>query len=536
MIVPMTRTMARRAAGTLLVLAAHAAASASEPASTWPMLGGSPARTGVCGSPGLIDVPSWVLTHDLQGRPIAFVGQSGAVASLDHVFAIGSVTISSQKHFSLYAADRRTGELAWSSPIASPAADSWSSPVIDEANGCVVTTTGKTVAAFDVRSGLPRWSTTLGRSIVNASAVVTADLGVSNRLFITQYDGFGTQGELTCLNVDPRLGIANPYDPGEVVWSVPVGGSSGNTPAYAAGVVYTTAVGEPFSAGQIHAFDARLRQTPTPIWTVIQPDGMFFGGVCVLADESGLWLYAATYDFWGGLDAGTLVKVDALTGQAVWSIPCNRTSSIPLVLGDGRIILSGGIWGYGTVPSVEVFVDHGPSAYLAWHSATDTWIDTNHNGQLDAGEFLSLGGWSHVPVAAGAGRWLLAGTLPTSSSTSAPCSDLRRLDLDMLPPRGTPEGPADRSFVVDHHAGAGSSPALADSNLYTIGEQGLHSFGPPPPRFDVNNDGLVDIEDAIAWDQGWGARDVNLDGQVDHADRVLLDQAVRRDENQGRRR
>ncbi|MBL8963032.1 MAG: PQQ-binding-like beta-propeller repeat protein [Phycisphaeraceae bacterium] len=530
---PLTRHTARRAAGAALALAAHAAFARNEPLSTWPMVGGSAARTGVSASPGLIDSPSWVVSHDQDGRPITFVGQAGVVVSRDVALAIGSVIVSSQRQHFLYAADRPTGLIVWSNPITPPTADSWSPPVIDEANRTVITTTGRTVAAADLLTGSVRWSVTLDRPVVNASAVVTSDLGVSNRVFVTQYDGFGNQGELTCINADPRLGIANPFDPGQVVWSVPIGGSSGNSPAYAAGVVFCSAVGEPFLAGRVHAFDARAVVSPEPIWTAVHPGGMFFGGVSLHADGSGLWLYAGTYDYWGGVEAGTLVKINALTGQEVWSIPCNRTSSTPVVLGDGRLILSGGIWGYGTVPSVELFVDLGSTAYRAWHSALDTWIDANQNGQLESGEFLSIGGWSHVPVAAGMGRWLLAGTLANSASTAAPCTDLRRLDLDLLPPLGTPQGPADRSFVAGHHAGAGSTPAIADDNVYTIGASGLAAFGPPPSRCDVNGDGLVDIEDLIAWDQQWGARDINLDGQVDLADRVILEKAVRRDESKG---
>ena len=75
-----------------------------------------------------------------------------------------------------------------------------------------------------------------------------------------------------------------------------------------------------------------------------------------------------------------------------------------------------------------------------------------------------------------------------------------------------------------------STPAIADSNLYTIGAAGLFAFGPPPPNFDVNADQKVDVDDLYAWDQGMGLRDVNLDGSITSADALALEAELRRGE------
>lgn len=502
----------------------------------WPMVGGDGLRTGVTAAAGADELAAaWTVSADLQGRVITFVGPSAVVCSVDAVMALGWVMNGPQKQYFLYAIERGSGAIRWAAGVASPAADSWSAPVIDAANGTVIATTGKTVAAFDIATGAARWTRVLGRNIVNASALVTTDLGVSNRLFITQFDGFGEAGLLTCINVDARLGVANPHDPGEVVWTAAIGGSSGNSPAYADGVVYCSSIGQVFAAGRVQAFDARSETEPAPIWTAVVPDHGFYGGVSVAAREDGLFLYAASYAFEGGMDAARLLKLDALTGEVVWATPCNRTASTPVVLGDGRIVVSGGVWGYGTVPSVEIFVDEGASVSRAWHSVLDTWADDGDEW-IEEGEFLALGGWSHLPVVAGGGRWLLAGAIAPSASIGSAYAELFRIDLDLLPPLGTPSGPADRSFIVAQAGLIGSSPAVADGNVYSIGSGGLRAFGVRTPAADVSGDGVVDIEDLYWWTQGRGARDVDGSGVIDEADRAALEQRVRRGELEERRR
>jgi outer membrane protein assembly factor BamB len=515
-------------------------AQQSPPDATWSMHAGNPQRTSIAStlSPSTT-AAAWTFATDSQGRAITFPGGMSPVCTRDRVFAIGSVVISAQKQYFLFAVDRRTGTLAWSRQITNPVADSWSPPIIDERNGTVITTTNKLVAAYELSNGSPRWSVTLARTIVNASALITTDLGVSNRLFITQYDGFGSSGLLTCINIDPQFGIANPYAPGHVLWSAPIGGSSGNSPAYVDGVVYCTSVGELDVYGQVQAFDARSITEPAPLWTQYTDGHNFFGGCSIRADSDGLWLFAASYAFAGNVSAARLYKFNALSGDIVWNTSANRTCSTPIPLDDGRILLAGGLWGYGTIPSLEIFVDHGPTVTRAWHSVLDTWQDSDLDSIIDAGEFFAVGGWNQQPITNSVSdqipRELWLGALPSSPETGASYAALHNLDLTKLPPIATLSGPSDRSFVIATRAGAGASPCPADRSIYSTGTAGLTALGPIPGRYDINNDGRVDIDDLYAWTQGIGQRDTDLDGDVDQKDQADLVAQIRRDEDESRR-
>lgn len=529
----------------LLILIGTAAGIASRRATAgpdWRMFAGSPARTSLADSgPSSISTPTWVFSTDGQGNAITFMGQSGPVVTRDLVLAIGSITPAQQaRQWKLFAVDRRTGLPAWAAPLPAPSLDSWSSPALDTEHNSVLVASGVFVTAIDLADGAQRWQSALSNPVVNASPLVTSGpapvgLGIAQRAFVTEYDGFGTQGRLTCLNVSPFLATLNPFQPGEIVWSVLIGGSSGNSPAFDRGTVYVSTTGD-FGAGPglILAFPAAATTEPQPLWSFENPTGEgFFSGACVARPPGTItrYVYAASYAFYGGTTSANLVKVDAATGALVWSAPCNRTSATPIPLLDGRVLVSGGVRGYGTVPTLQLFSDQGFSVLPLWDSALDTWTDANHNGVMDLGEFLVLGGWSHQPLAVltPTSRTLYCGTVPTNPNSTGACTDLYAIDLDKLP---TSPGPPLDGYLAQHSVGAGSTPAAADSNLYTIGPAGLVAFGPPPPRCDVNGDGLVDIEDLYWWQQGRGARDVNLDGIVTVDDWRLLEASVRYGENQ----
>lgn len=498
-----------------------------------------PARGGVVDAridPGPADLasPAWVFpASDASVTSVAFVPEASVVVEGALVYAV------STSPARVWAIDRETGVAVWWAAIPAPVLDSWSAPAIDRVNRTVLVASGSPgsaggeVRAFDLETGAVRWQTRLARDVVNASPVVTTDLGPADRAFIVDYEGFYTGGggaSLHCINVDAFDAVRNPYEAGEVVWSLPLfTGASGASAAYSAGRVYFATAGDFGGAlgGEIVCVDARAGDAAVAVVWRMEPagDDGFLGGVAVARGA----VYAASYDFFGGPSSSRLVKLDALSGAVAWQVPAARTSSTPLVLPDGRVVVSGGIAGFGSVPTVQVFRDDGGIAALVGDTAIDTWQDDG-DGVLEPGEFELVGGWSHQPLAAidptaGGGR-LVVGEPVVAGGLFAGYGRLRAVDLSV--------GIGEPGWVLDAYEGAGASPAIVGRTLYTVGPAGLVAFG-LPERLDVNGDGRVEVEDLIAWARGEGARDVDRDGAVTDADRRMLEGFLRRYEDEDRR-
>jgi outer membrane protein assembly factor BamB len=516
----------------LLALVAAACLSPAALAQSWTHFAGDASRSSTSAGSlapgaGVLAAPLWTVSQDSLGRAITFVGQSTPVVTPTHVLAIGSIQTATRQ-FSLYAIDRRTGAIAWAAPIASPAFDSWASPALDLEHHAAIVATGTTLASFDLATGTLTWSLALSAPVVNASPAVTSDLLMRDRVLITEYDGFASNARLVCVNIDAFDGVFNPHPPGTIVWTYTLGFASGDTVAYHQGRAYVGTIGDPgFAPGSILCFD--VLAGPTPLWSFenVISEGFFSGPLVHHEVGADPFLLAASYAFTGGRFSANLVKLNARSGHLLWSVPCNRTGATPIVFPDRRIALSGGLKGYGTLPTLQLFADHESSGELLWDSAFNTWTDTNHNGQMDLGEFTVMGGWTHQPALASKQNILFVGATPTSGSSYAPCTDLYALDLAKLP---TTAGNAQPGFIAAQRSGVGSAPAIDGANLYSIGAPGLQAFGPPPPLTAVNADGVTDTEDIIAWEQGRGDRDVNRDGVVNSLDHAELLRFIRADE------
>ncbi len=507
---------------TLCIISLASAAALAR--ADWTHLGHDGARVAHVPAPSIaLTSPAWTLAQTDGGEAIDWIGHASPVVSSDRVCATARI----DGDAFVLAVDRTDGSIAWMQPIGSPFLNSFSTPVIDVEHDAVIVASGSDVDAFDFETGSPLWSSALQKPVVNASPVITTDLGPADRLFITDYDGyllFGG-GRLYCINIDTFDAALNPWQPGDVVWSVGLGqASSGNSPAYRNGVVCVADAGNPnfFEPGSIRAWDAAATSAPAPLWTFTNViDEGFYGGVAIAEANGETCVYAATYAFFGALDSANLVKLDAATGALHWSVACNRSQSIPVPLDDGRVVLSTGIPGFGSQPSLQVFEDHTTSATLVLDTATDSWIDDG-DGVIESGEFLSMGGWTHQAVVVSAGGMTLAyAGSPAASSGFMPYTDLRLVDLDA--------DPSEPGFVLDHFAPAGGSAAVVGDTMYTIGPGGLTAFGLLVPALepDVNGDGGVDANDLYAWDAGVGARDVDGSGMVDGADRSALFDVLR---------
>lgn len=458
-----TRHLGRRGAGGvsysgLIASACFAIAQISSDkirAQEWSQYAGDAAHTAAAVSaPADLSAKLWTVSQNQSGVSLVFEGPSSPVVLDGRLFANARM-FSGTTHVAnkMVAIDIETGAVEWEAPIAKSILNSWSSPAIDVAQGTVLIGSGNTLYAFNLADGSPAWATPLLRNIVNASPVV-AEGRSPGRAFVTDYDGAGSNGSLYCVNTSAFDAIDNPYQPGEIVWRELLGGSSGNTPACRGDVVYVASVTDATEpgfpgTGHIFAFHIDGGDGDRLIWSTGAGEG-FFGGLTVQGD----FVFAASYDPFGAQDNSTLVKIRAEDGALIWTTPCERTNSIPVVSGD-HIYLAGGIPGFGSAPKVEAFLDFGGSVSKLW----DTYQDT-------AGALL-VGGWTHQPAVYG--DTLYCGTISTGNAFFGAYTDLYLLNLAV--------DPSHPDFIVDHRTGAGSSPAVCGGRVYSIGAGGLSAFG-----------------------------------------------------------
>ena len=431
-----------------------------------------------------LTMPAWIASGDGSTTYIPRP-QSGIVVDEDRIFALATDPSVPGSAFAV-SYDRLSGSFNWATIIPPAILDSWSTPAIDIQHQQLIVASGGLITAIDTLTGTINWSTNIGGIVVNASPIVTDDLGHRDRAFITNYSfGGSSDAKLTCINTDPFNPSFNPYQPGEIVWQASLmGDSSGNTPAYSSGMVYVSSASSPGSlAGQVHAFDARSLTLPTPTWTYTNTlNTGFFSGVSLDRGH----LYASSYSFTGLQHSANTVKINRHTGAQVWSVETNRTDATPIVLPNGDVIISSGIATgafdflpfYGSLPSIQYISDEGNTASTLWDSALSTHDDTNSNGFWEFGEpFLSIGGWTHQPIALSINSipMLLVGTLAqtTPGTQFDHNTDLRLIDLTKLP--------TDPGFIVDQFNGAGSTPAIAGDWIYSAGQTGIHAFAPPAP-------------------------------------------------------
>ena len=423
--------------------------SAQLHADDWPQYAHNARRDATATSaPADLSAPLWTASENTAGQPLLFEGPSSPVVFNGRAYANARLySGTSHESNKLVAFDLQTGEVLFETVITRATFNSWSSPGVDVAHATVLIGSGNTVYAIDATSGEITWATPLLRNIVNASICV-ADGLEPGRAFITDFDGTGSSGSLYCLNTSAFDAVFNPYDPGDIVWRETLGGTSGNTPAYLDGVVYVASItraGSSPAMGHVFAFDVLAPEPTRQLWATPVNEG-FFGGVTI----AGGHVYAASYDLLGQQNNSTLVKLRSSDGAIQWTAACERTNSIPIVDGD-MVYLAAGIPGFGSVPKVQAFLDTGTSAALAW----DTYADTTGT--------LVVGGWTHQPALADG--VLYCGKIPTGGSSFGAYTDLYLLDVTL-----TPDDP---DFVIDQLTGIGSSPAIGDGRLYSIGPGGL---------------------------------------------------------------
>ena len=508
-----------------LVILFVAASCAVGGAGDWPSYGHTPNRNSIAvDGPNTIDASTvaWIADDDPQDPNfyVEFEGATGPVVYNEKVYAYAKYFEPNEEspsgfyytHSQIIAYDANSGEMLWATAIdkAKDGYDSWSSPCIDTKHNTVLMGSGYRIFALDAESGTQQWATQLDEEVTNASVCAAVDIPHA-RAFITDYSGYSSpSGKLYCINLDANE-PNNPYEPGEVVWSDTIGSTSGSSPAYKNGVVYVASITDPNnpwpSCGAIHAYDATAA-TVVKLWQSTDPNFEGFTGGVTVTKEG--FLYAANYDFYGEGDNSALCKIDCNDGSIVWITQTERTSSMPVVVGD-KIYIAGGLEGYGSRPKVEAYLDHGDKAGKLWETSAG----------------LGVGGWSNQPVYAN-GK-LYVGAIPTGGNFFGAYTDLYIFDVTI-----TAEDsnliPDDPNFIIDNYDGCGNSPAVTYDSIYTIDSNGLFKFYQPALLGDISKDDKVDVNDVAELVDVWlydgpvGSirSDLDLDGDVDSIDFSVL--------------
>jgi len=505
----------RHAALTLAMALAGSAALAQDGA--WTHFAATPARTGVADVPALPDLsaPAWV--YDAGGR-FAAMGQASPVIATDGTVVVLGRLDGLPHAIALDAAD---GAELWRAPIDEPALDSWSSPAI--ATGLVAVASGSAMVGLDPADGAELWRADLPAIVVNASPAI---VGSPRRVLIGTYDPFGGGAQLVAVNADPFDAATNPYEPGEVAASVGISWAAGATPAIDAGLAIIPTVGPDAGAG---AGDVRaLALSPdalpgTLAWQATNPvEAGFFGS----AAATGGTALAASFGFFGARDNSNLLAIDTATGATRWSIAAERTNATPIALGDGRVALSGGLDGFGSLATVQLYEDRGDHAQRLWDLVDATWEDLDGDGAVERGEYLRLGGWSHQPAALrtpDGGLALLVGVPPEPAGPLAVGPGLALLDLD-APPESA-------RFVRAQSDLGGSSPAVGAGVAVSVGPASVAGFAlmTGPCVADCDGSGTLDVFDFLcfqnAFDAGEAAADCDGSGTLDVFDFLCFQNA-----------
>jgi outer membrane protein assembly factor BamB len=446
------------------ILAGVLVSAAARGSEDWTHLGGDASRqsTAVSG-PNVVAASTlvWKVTTDPRDAncPFESEGATGPVVYGGKVFAYLRCGQEPNDQVAAWNAD--SGRLLWKTLIDPNCGGSWSTPCVDAKHNSVLIGSGFRVFALDANDGHRVWASpaVLDGSIVNASICVASDLPHA-RAFITDAayqvpDGQG--GHLYCINLDADE-PNNPYRPGQILWAFHIGDTMGNSPSYRAGVVYVAAADR-----HVYAFDANAVSEPGALlWTAQcqnRVHGCFWGGVTVTPEG---FLYAATYlyDLTTAENNSTLVKIDCKDGRIVWTMPSERTDTIPVVVGQ-MIYVSGGAAGdYGSKPKVQAFLDQGNSAKLAW----DTSVSL-------PGEMI--GSWMAQPAYAFGKLYVGAQSQPYWDSAWRPNGNGALYVLDVTKPA------SDGGFLFGHVEGCGNSPAVVDGSLYSTGPNALMKFHQP---------------------------------------------------------
>ncbi|RLG30032.1 hypothetical protein DRO03_05650 [Methanosarcinales archaeon] len=332
----------------------------------------------------------------------------------------GSSTVIAEGKVFVYCSDylvclnEQTGAVLWNISIESTpdVCCSWTTPAYHDGN--VFLSANKTYC-FDATDGSEVWSFAppTGKGAVDGGCAIA-----DGKIFTSDWDG----GYYYCLDVAD----------GTIIWDFAVDGKAQSTPAVSVAdgrVFFGSYTGICEDGGVAYCVDVT---TGAEIWN-ITTDNSFCGSVAI---GYGV-VYLTEYNFYGD---GLLYALDATTGSVIWSQPVQRTDSTP-ALAYGNVYISGGVEG---MTDLVTYCFNASNGNLLWStSASDEIGSWKCSVAVADGKVFSGKPYFRFPV------------------------------MDFI---GTYALDSETGDVVWSYSAGGSSPAVADSMVFTIGSGRVYAF------------------------------------------------------------
>ncbi|UYZ40618.1 MAG: PQQ-binding-like beta-propeller repeat protein [Candidatus Methanospirare jalkutatii] len=345
---------------------------------------------------------------------ISAIGSTSPAVADGKVFVYSGPTgWSGGENAQLYCFDAFTGNILWNVSIPTPEWGSWSSPAYHD--GKVFTATGKETRCINASTGELIWKfvNPTGEASCNGGPVIADGKVITNDWQGRHY---------YCLDEET----------GELLWTFTETntGSWGTayaqgTPAYADGKFYlTTWV---YTGGHVYCVDA---DTGEVIWHRALPLD-----TCGSPTVSNGIVYVTTYNFYGD---GDIYALNATDGSILWHHKIQRTDSTPAVA-YGNVYVAGGCPGFS---DIQTYCFNATTGELLWATNVSEGI----------------GGWTQS-VAVADGKVFVG--KPSS---------------DFFGYAGTYALDAFTGEIIWSYPEGGSSPAVADGIVFTIGGGRVYAF------------------------------------------------------------
>ena len=344
---------------------------------------------------------------------ISAIGGTSTVVAEGKVFAYGGPTGWSSGDGALYCLDESTGEILWNISIPTPASGSWSSPAYH--NGRVFTSTDIEAGCYDAATGEQIWAF---ENPTNGPGVNGGPIVADGKVIVNDWQ----EGNYYCLDEET----------GELLWTFTeeqtgqweVGYTQG-VPAYEDGKFYlTTWI---YIGGNVYCVDA---DTGDVLWNQTTP--LDTCGSPAVVDGT---VYVTNYNFYGD---GAIYAMDASDGAILWHQTIQRSDSTPAVA-YGNVYVTGGALGYS---ERHTYCFNAATGDLVWETGTAD----------------EIGAWT-CSVAVSDGK-VFVGSEGGDMFDYAGTYALDALTGDLI--WSYPEG--------------GSSPAVADNIVFTIGGGRVYAF------------------------------------------------------------